>query len=381
MKVTAIRLHHLSAPLTERMGNALTFFIKRDALLVEMVGSDGTTGWGEAGGSTPAAVAAAIAATFAPHILGQDPAQTGRLWHAMRDAAGHYRQGAHAIAIAALDMALHDLAARARGVPISALLGGAIRSRIQAYASGPFFRPDGHPYRHFPRDVEEYARAGFRAFKLRIGLSPAEDAAVVAKVREVIGPDAALMVDFNQSVSPRAALATAELMAPSQLVWMEEPAAPPDVDGYRMLSQHVGPALAGGETYGDAAAFLPFLAQGCMDILQPDIAICGGFTGTMRVAALAEAHGRGLLPHVWGSTVNFHAALQLAAVLPGYRAGANANFPWQEYDVGENPLRDLAGRPALNADGTITIPDGPGLGIELDPAILAPLTVWQRSLE
>ena len=188
MKVSAIRLHHLSAPLTELMGNALTFFQKRDALLVEVIGSDGTTGWGEAGGSAPAPVAAAIAATFAPVILGQDPAQTGRLWHAMRHAAGHYRQGVHSIAIAALDMALHDLAARARGVPVSTLLGGAIRSRIMAYASGPFFRPDGHPYRQFPQDVEAYARIGFRAFKLRIGFNPADDAAVVAKVRDIIAP-------------------------------------------------------------------------------------------------------------------------------------------------------------------------------------------------
>ena len=117
-----------------------------------------------------------------------------------------------------------------------------------------------------------------------------------------------------------------------------------------------------------------------MDILQPDIAICSGFTGTARVVALAEAHGRALLPHVWGSTVNFHAALQLAATLPNYRAGTGI-FPWLEYDMGENPLRDLAGRPALAADGTLAIPDGPGLGFELDPALLAPLTVWQRNLE
>jgi D-galactarolactone cycloisomerase len=379
MKVSAIRLHHLVAPLTDTIGNALVFFKQRETLLVEVVGSNGMSGWGESW-SAPAAVAAAIAASFAPCVLGQDPAHTGRLWHAMRRAAGHERQGVAAMAIAALDIALHDLAARARGVPVHALLGGALRDRVQAYASGPFFRPDGHPYRHYERDVESYLREGFRAFKLRIGYGPADDATVVAAIRKIIGPDAALMVDFNQSCSPRAAMATAARLAEANLLWLEEPTTPGDLDGYRQVSGQVTPALAGGETFGDAAAFLPFLQAGCMDVLQPDIAICGGVTGTNRVVALAEAYGRPVVPHVWGSTVNFHAALHLTATLPLCRAGGESPFPWMEYDVGPNPLLDLAGRPTVGTDGAVLVPDGPGLGIEIEAAQLTPFTVWQRTL-
>lgn len=379
MTVSAIRLHHLSAPLPEVIGNALVFFQRRDTLLVELVGADGLSGWGESW-SAPAAVAAAIEAGFARCVLGQDPAATGRLWHALRAAAGHERSGVASMAIAALDVAAHDLAARRRDVPLHALLGGAVRDRVPAYASGPFFRPDGHPYRHYERDLAGYEAAGFRAFKLRIGHDPADDARIVDAARSIIGLDSALMVDFNQSCLPRTTLLTAGQMRTARLLWIEEPTVPGDLSGYQMLSRQDLPALAGGETFGDSASFLPFLRDGCMDVLQPDIAVCAGLTGVARVAALAEAHDRPLLPHVWGSTVNFHAALHLCATLPNRRSGGPFPFPWMEYDVGPNPLLDLAGRPVLEADGTLRVPDGPGLGIAIEAGRLEPFLVWQRTL-
>ncbi|MBO1077843.1 mandelate racemase/muconate lactonizing enzyme family protein [Roseomonas haemaphysalidis] len=378
MSVTAIRLFHLSAQLPETIGNALVFFDRRDTLMVEVVDSSGLSGWGETW-ATPAAAAAVIETQLAPLVLGQDPAHTGRLWHSMRDAAGADTQGTAITAVAALDMALHDLAARLRGVPLSTLLGGALRDRVPAYASGPFFKPHGHPYRDFERDAEGYLRAGFRAIKLRSGFRPADDAATAIAIRRLMGPDGTLMLDFNQSYTPRAALAAAARMAEAELLWIEEPAVPEDLAGYRMLSSRLLPALAGGETYGSASQFLPFLEAGCMDVLQPDIAICGGLTGTGRVAALAELFERPVVPHVWGGTVNFHAALHLTATLPAQRGGAVA-FPLLEFDAGPNPLLDLAGRPALGADGTVAVPDGPGLGIEIRPDMLAPWTRWHRSL-
>jgi D-galactarolactone cycloisomerase len=117
-----------------------------------------------------------------------------------------------------------------------------------------------------------------------------------------------------------------------------------------------------------------------MDLLQPDIALCGGFEGVRRVAALADIHERPLLPHVWGTVVNFHAGLHLSATLPAYRGAGPAAYPYLEFDSGPNPLLDVVGRPALNPDGTITVPDGPGLGFELDAARLAPFIVSHRTL-
>jgi D-galactarolactone cycloisomerase len=377
--ITAIRLYRLSAKLEEPIGNALVFFDRRETLLVELVGADGRSGWGEAW-SAPDAAAAIITAQLAPCVLGEDPAATGRLWHAMRRKTGPARNGAQMMAIAALDMAAHDLAARERGVPLASLLGGALRDRIPAYASGPFFKPEGHPYRDFEREVELYLRLGFRAVKLRSGFNPADDAATALAVRRIIGSDRALMVDFNESYAARAALDAATRMAGAGLLWIEEPVAPDNLEGYRLLAQHVTPALAGGETYEGAARFQPFLALGAMDVLQPDIAICGGLTGVGRVVALAEIYDRPVVPHVWGSIVNFACAVQLAATLPEHRAGAPSPFPYLEFDAGPNPLLDLVGRPKVNEDGTVSVPQAPGLGIDLTRERLEPFVVSHREI-
>ncbi|MGK9236229.1 mandelate racemase/muconate lactonizing enzyme family protein [Inquilinus limosus] len=363
MKIDRIRLYHLSAPLPEPIGNAKLFFDRRDTLLVE-VAAGPLSGWGETW-AAPAAAAAVIRAQLAACVLGRDPRHLGRLWHDMRQAAGP-ANGLGMMAVAAIDMALHDLVAQDRGVPLSVLLGGARRDRIPAYASGPFFKPGGHPYRDFEREVGGYLRSGFRAIKLRSGFRPADDAVAALTVRRMIGAEAPLMIDFNQACTPRNAIATAALMEEAAPLWIEEPASPGDLAGYRLVSNHVRPAVAGGETYGTAAEFLPFLAAGAMDVLQPDIAICGGFTGVGQAAMLADLHDRPVVPHVWGGIVNFMAALHLAATLPERRAGAAEPFPYLEFDAGPNPLRDLFGRPALNRDGTVSVPDGPGLGI--DPA-------------
>jgi D-galactarolactone cycloisomerase len=378
VSVATIRLYHLAAQLPETIGNALVFFDRRETLVVQVIDSSGLSGWGETW-AAPTAAAAIIEAQLARCVLQQDPTHLGRLWHRMRDAAGADLQGTAMMAVAALDMALHDLAARLRGVSLSTLLGGAMRDRVPAYASGPFFKPHGHPYRDFEREAEGYLQAGFRAIKLRSGFRPAEDAATAISVRRLMGPEGTLMLDFNQSYTPRAALAAAEAMAPAGLLWIEEPAAPQDLEGYRMLSRHLVPALAGGETYGSASEFRPFLDAGCMDVLQPDIAICGGLTGVGRVAALAELYDRPVVPHVWGGTINFHAALHLTATLPAHRGGP-LPFPFMEFDAGPNPLLDLVGRPAVNADGTVSVPDGPGLGIELHPDALLPFTVTHRAI-
>ncbi|TDK39205.1 hypothetical protein E2F50_03515 [Rhizobium deserti] len=126
-----------------------------------------------------------------------------------------------------------------------------------------------------------------------------------------------------------------------------------------------------------AAGFLPFLADGSMDVLQPDIAICGGLTGVPQVAAQAAIYNRPVIPHVWGSTVNFHAALHLAATLPPHRAGGAEPYPHIEFDVGPHPLLDLA-RPVLDEHGCVAVPAGTGLGIDLAAAAQEPYAIDRK---
>jgi D-galactarolactone cycloisomerase len=378
LKTKQINLYHLSAKLPETIGNAKVFFDRRDTLLVEIVGG-GLSGWGETW-ALPAAASSLIESHLAPLVLGQDPQHYRRIWEDMTRAF-ESRSGVAMMAVAAVDMALHDLAAREREIPLHALLGGARRTSVPTYASGPFFKPNGHPYRDFEPEVEGYLREGFRSIKLRSGFSPADDAKAALMVRGMIGHEADLMVDFNQSTTPRNAIKTYDLLKEANPLWIEEPTIPMDLDGYRQASAHISTAIAGGETFGGPADFLPFLNAGVMDVLQPDIAICAGLTGVSQVAVLADLFNRPLIPHVWGSIVNFQAALHLTATLTSHRAGGTTPFPYMEFDVGPNPLLDLAGRPKVTAGSTLEVPDEPGLGVDITPGMLEPHLVKFTMLE
>ena len=380
MRITRIRGFHLGYQLPEPLANSIVVFRRREALLVEVTTDDGLVGWGETVAS-PHAAAGFIRNRLAPLLLGQDPAHTGRLFHAMTATLGYDRRGAGMMAVSALDIALHDLAARARGVPVAALLGGALRDRLFAYASAPFMKEGGDPYRDMIADTDRLLELGYRAFKPRAGHSPRSDGAALVAMRRQVGPEAALMVDINQGYTARAAIEAARRMEAAELLWIEEPVPPEDVLGYQAVAAAVGVAISGGEALGSLAAFREFMVAGTFSVVQPDLSVCGGFTGMARVAALADAFGLPAMPHVFGTVVNYHASLQMGAVLTAKRGGGPAPFPFMEVDVTPNPLLSLLGdiRPA--ADGTLAVPTAPGLGITLSPKQLEPWTTEHWACE
>ena len=379
MKVTEIRGYHVAFKLPEPLANSISVFRTREALLVEVVTDAGVSGWGETGAS-PHAAAGFLRAKLARLVLGQDPAETGRLFHAMAATVGYDRRGAAMMAISALDTALHDAAARARSVPVAALLGGALRDRMFAYASGPFMKEGGDPYRDFPGDTERLLRLGYRAFKPRSGHDPRADGVAVTAMRRQIGPENALMVDINQGYTARAAIEAARHMQEAELLWIEEPVPPEDIPGYQTVAAAVDVAISGGEALGSLAAYRDFFLARTLSVVQPDLAVCGGFSGMRRVAALADAFDLPVMPHVFGTVVNFYASLQMGAVLMARRGGGPAAFPFMEVDVTPNPLLSVLGEIKPNADGTLSVPDGPGLGFELRADQLAPwlTTHWNE---
>jgi len=374
MKIKRIEAFLLAYTLPEPMANSIVVFRQREALLLRLTSDTGVVGWGESVASVHA-TAAYVRARLAPLVLGQDPAATGRLFSRMTAILGYDRRGVAMMAISALDMALHDAAAREREVPISALLGGPLRDQVFTYASGPFLREGADPYRAMPGETDTLLRQGYRALKPRGGASPRGDGLAFSAMRQQAGPDIALMVDINQGYTARAAIEAAKRMEAAELLWIEEPVPPEDIPGYQVVSAAVGVAISGGEALASLAAYREFLCAGTFAIAQPDLGVCGGFTGMARVAALAEAFGVPVMPHVFGTVVNHHAALQMAAVLPGKRGGGPAPFPYMEVDVTYNPLLSVLGTIRPGSDGTLAVPDTPGLGFDLDPARLEP---WIR---
>jgi D-galactarolactone cycloisomerase len=251
-----------------------------------------------------------------------------------------------------------------------------------AYASGPFMAEGGDPYGIYPGQVEQLLRRGFCAIKPRAGANPSADGVMAHALRRQVGPDVALMVDINQGYTTHAAIDSARRMDGAGLLWIEEPLQPEDILGYRAVAHAVPCAIAGGEALGSLAAFRDFLLAGALSILQPDLAVCGGFTGFRRIAALADAFDLPVMPHVFGSVVNFHASLQMAALLPDRRGGGPSPYPFVEYDASPNPLLVVLGEPELGPDGTVALPEAPGIGIGLNAERLAPWTTetWHVAL-
>lgn len=371
MRVVGIRGFLVGFAPDPALGNASAVIRRRDFLLLQLIGEDGSAGWGEVFAS-PFAASAFVRARLAPLILGRSSRDLGRLYHDMVATLGYDRRGAAMMAISAVDMALHDLAARSQGMSVAQMLGGALRDRLLAYASGPFIAERGAPYDAYPREVEALLRRGFRAIKPRVGIAPRQDGLAMRAMRRQVGPDIALMVDINQGYTVGAAIESARRMEEAELLWIEEPLQPEDVGGYRQVARAARCAIAGGEALASLAAFRDFLQAQTFSVLQPDLTVCGGFTGLRRVAALADAFDVPVIPHVFGTTVNAHAALQAAALLTARRGGGPMPYPFIEIDATPNPLLTLLGPMDPRSDGTIAVPDAPGIGIDLDPQRLEP---------
>ncbi len=371
MKIVEIRGFQVGFTPAVALGNARTFIRRRDFLLLQVIADNGMAGWGEVF-SSPHAAGALIQARLASLILNESPLHYRRLWDRMMGTLGYDRRGVAMMAVSAIDMALHDMAARAQGISVASLLGGALRDRVLAYASGPFIAAGASPYAHYEGEVENYLAKGYRAIKPRAGVEPKSDGRMAGAVRKQIGADMGLMIDMNQGYSARAAIASARRMEEADLLWIEEPVGPEDIGGYQTVAAAVPMAVAGGEALGSLAAFRDFLAAKTFSVLQPDLTVCGGYTGFAKIAALAEAYDLPVMPHAFGTIVNQRAALQMAALLPAHKGGGPAAYPYVEIDGTENPLLAIAGEISLEQDGTIAIPDEPGTGLDLDAERLKP---------
>ncbi|MHC2297950.1 mandelate racemase/muconate lactonizing enzyme family protein [Rhizobium mongolense] len=358
-------------PMPEPLANSISVFRER-ATLVVSVSAGGLTGWGECW-AEPIASQTIIQSKLAPAVLGADASTPKIVWHAMVDRLGRDRSGMTHMAASALDMAIWDLSARLEGVSLARKLGGALKDRLPTYASGPFMKVSGDPYRDMVGEIENYLERGFGAVKLRLGRSLRRDVEVVSSIRDRFG-ELPLMVDFNQGLSRgEARLAVTEL-APFGIRFVEEPLQADDLDGYRELAQSSPIPIAGGESLAGIRRFKDFVSAGALHVVQPDVAHCGGVTEYLRIANLGEAFDVDVVPHVWSSVIVHAASLQLASITPA-RRGYDLGFPLFEIDPTPNRLLDLFGAVQPGGDGKIAVPDLPGIGLALDHEILRPFTL------
>ena len=231
-----------------------------------------------------------------PIVVGGNAMDTPALWSAMRRSIRNLgRPGIASMAIAAVDTALWDLKARLLGVPLVTLFG-AVRESIPVYGSGGF---TSYSIAELETQLGDWAVAGLRSVKMKVGRDPAADVDRVRAARAAIGEDTALFVDANGAYDRKLALAQAETFATFGVSWFEEPVSSDDLAGLRLLRDRApaGMDITAGEYGYDLFYFRRMLEAGAVDVLQPDATRCAGYSEFLRVAALCEANNIHLSSH------------------------------------------------------------------------------------
>jgi L-alanine-DL-glutamate epimerase-like enolase superfamily enzyme len=327
----------------------------------------GMTGWGSC--FTSGALVAGAVELMWPLLRGESAVEPERVTETLRQSTfWQGRGGAVEHAISGLDIALWDLMGQACAQPVSRLLGGNYRQRIQPYGSILFDEPDA-----LRRTLYGVVGAGFRAIKL--GWRPFGrrdrrfDELLVRTARETVGDGVELMVDAGGSEQfwPHGvnwARETARMLADHAITWFEEPLPPDDIEGYIELTRSSPVPIAGGEVLTRRQSFQPWLERRAVDIVQPDCAKCGGLSESRRIAWAAFDYNIQFVSHGWNTAVGLAADLQLAAAIPVAR--------YVEFLTPCAYINELTAEPfRLDAEGFLEIPTSPGLGISIDPDQLA----------
>jgi D-galactarolactone cycloisomerase len=294
-------------------------------------------------------------------LIGADAFATEATWQTLYNMLrDHGQKGLPIEALSAVDIALWDLKGRHLGLPIHRLMGGPLRNRVQAYATGFYRKRHGDPLAYLVEEAHQRVAEGFTGIKLKLGFGLEDDMRLCAAVRRAIGDRVSIMVDANHAYDATAAVRLGRSIQDLDLAWFEEPVPPEDLAGYREVKAALTVPIAGGEAEFTRWGFRPLITERCMDILQPDVCAAGGISECKKIADMANAFGMRVNPHVWGTGVGLAASLQLIATLPHNPPGLVPLEPLLEFDRSEHPIRmAVLQSPIVQQDGGVDIPQGP----------------------
>lgn len=302
------------------------------------------TGWGEVTGLEPM-VAVALAQSLFELLDGENPTRVEYLWQKLYRSHRDMRGGPFMThVISAIDMALWDIAGKAWGLPVYRLLGGPVRDKVRYYSHAKAHKVGTggpHPHSGDPRDIEPLVKN-------------------IKQTRERVGPDGTVMFDAHCAVPPAMLIQLAAAIEPYDILFLEEPAVPGNIEVFKRLKESIKIPLATGERDRTIWGMIPYLQERCIDILQPDCAHTGGISQMHKIATLAEAYMVPLAPHCTCSELGVSASLQAAFVVPFL-------VIHEMYLDGHLMPPGVANKTfKVLDDGHVTAPEGPGLGVHVD---------------
>ena len=316
---------------------------------VKIETSHKVTGWGEITGLEPK-VAATLAESLFELLDGENPTRVEHLWQKLFRSHRDMRGGPFMThTISAIDMALWDITGKLYGVPVYRLLGGPTRDKIRMYPTAKAFKigtGGPHPWSGNPEDIAHLVKN-------------------VEEWRKKVGPDGAVMFDAHCAIPPPMLLQFANAVQPQDLLFLEEPAVPGNIEVFKRLKAQIRIPIALGERDRTIWGVIPYLTENCIDILQSDCGQCGGISQLKKIATLAETFTVPMAPHCTMSELGLTASLHVVAAIP--------NFLIQEGYLDGHIMPPGVARKnwEVDKDGYASLPQGPGLGVEMDEALMA----------
>jgi galactonate dehydratase len=314
------------------------------------------TGWGEVTGLDPK-VSVALAESLFQLLDGENPTRIEHLWQKLFRSHRDMRGGPFMIhTLSGIDMALWDITGKLWGVPVYRLLGGPTRNRVRMYntpkahkvgTGGP------HPFSGNEQDVKGLVK-------------------MIENARRNVGPDGAVMFDAHCALPPPMLIQFAAAIEPYDVMWIEEPAVPGNIEVFKRLKQQIRVPIATGERDRTIWEVIPYLMHNCIDILQSDVGHTGGISQLKKIATLAETFHVPMAPHNTCSQLGLSASLHVSASIP--------LFLIQEGYIDGHIMPHGVARVAwtIDKDGYASLPEGPGLGVEMDEAAMAKVAADPR---
>lgn len=339
----------------------ITPFLVDRALLVRVYTDEGIVGTGEAGLWAHHRLVFEAIKDLAEYYVGKDP---GLIEHHYQVVSRntHFQGAVLSAALSGIDIALWDILGKSVGKPVHQLLGGKVRDRVNTFANVV-----GNTVEARVESARRNLEAGYSSMRIMpffpgFERNPssrviADAVAIVAAVREAVGPGVDLGVEIHRNLELGDAIVLGNELKPCRLLYYEDPLRPQSTQALKYVAEHVDIPLAAGERSYNVYQFKEILDLGVASYIRPDLSLAGGFTQVRKIAALAEAAFVGVFPHLMGSPVNLAAYVQLDAAIP--------NYFLMESHAGADAMNEILDAPLKREGGYVIVPDRPGIGVEL----------------